>query len=579
MKRKPLPPPPPSLSSTPPPVSSKEQNRFALNINGEPIQNSELESRLPSKSESVSRASSLNLNTEPQEQDPFFIAAKNFIIKKLELEELTKELQLTEYEQMLNTSKYTHLKNIYKKESEKSTIPNTSSVYIEGIRKSIKDKKDELRITQQEYETKKGENLELNELDKKIRLFDDTLNSYFDNKEKLMGLKTEIDKKMKEAITIRDKLTIIIKNDRSKTIHYTEEQEIKVIKDDWVPNYKSYVDLHTETFKLFDIDSFLDENTRIYSNLKELHLFSYINQELFNKVIYITSELLSIFMRLKNNVSNILKDYSSFNEHCMLKLDESTTKSDNPTRPKSKYNGNRNRVIQLYLQDIHRLEDANKELRFALEQSTDIRVKELTEKLEQTERELNELKQIQENPYEEKQRMVELNQKLSESEKEIARLKNENESLTGNEEPNENALIMEKMTEYQENLRREIERLKGLLNAKPEELTQQIETKQEELKVQQETNEFLLLAINAADLYEKEGFKKSFDDLLNYQPDDNFMFKYVFSQIEQEQEKGKYEYLDEFLRYPVKMPYQIYNDQLIPQIKGTLAFRPILQTH
>lgn len=74
----------------------------------------------------------------------------------MELEELTKELQLTEYEQMMKTSKYNNLKNIYKKESENSTIPNTSPVYIEGIRKSIEDKKGELRITQQEYEAKKG---------------------------------------------------------------------------------------------------------------------------------------------------------------------------------------------------------------------------------------------------------------------------------------------------------------------------------------------------------------------------------------------------------------------------------------
>lgn len=401
-------------------------------------------------------------------------------------------------------------------------------------------------------------------------LFDDTLNSYFVNKEKLMRIKTEIDEKMKDAIKFRDKLTIIIENDRSKTIHYTEEQEINVIKNEWVPNYKSYYDLHTETFKLFNIDSFLDENTRIYLKLKELHLFSYINQELFNKVIYISSELFGIFMRLKKNVSNILKDYSYFNEHCMLKLDESITKSDNP-RPKSKYNGNRNRVIQLYREDIHKLEDANKELTLALKQSTDIRVKELTDKLEEKEGELSELKKIQENPDEEKQRMVELNQKLSESEKEIARLKNENESLTGNEE------LIEQMTEDQGNLRREIERLTGLLNAKPEELTQQIEKKKEEVEEQQETNKFLLLAIKAADLYEKEGFKESFDDLLNYQPDDKFMFGYAFSQIEQE--KGKYEYMDEFLMNLVKIPDQIYNDQLIPQIKGTLAFRPILQKH
>ena len=80
--------------------------------------------------------------------------------------------------------------------------------------------------------------------------------------------------------------------------------------------------------------------------------------------------------------------------------------------------------------------------------------------------------------------------------------------------------------------------------------------------------------IESSDLYEKDGFKEGFEELLNYQPDKDFKFGYVFSQIEQ----GDYTYLDDFLKNKDIIPEKIYEDDLISQIKGSLAFKPVPQT-
>ena len=98
----PLPPPPRERkleiqSALPPPPNSEKRKEFASNINEKPISNSELEKRIPSSS----------LNVEPD--DAFFIAAKNNIIKKLELEELNEELESAKYEQTLKTPEYSKI--------------------------------------------------------------------------------------------------------------------------------------------------------------------------------------------------------------------------------------------------------------------------------------------------------------------------------------------------------------------------------------------------------------------------------------------------------------------------------------
>ena len=83
---------------------------------------------------------------------------------------------------------------------------------------------------------------------------------------------------------------------------------------------------------------------------------------------------------------------------------------------------------------------------------------------------------------------------------------------------------------------------------------------------------FLSLVINAADLYGKDEFKDSFEELLKYQPDDKFMFGVVFTKME-----GDYKYLDEFLQNPDIIPEKIYEDALISEITKKITI-PTHQT-
>jgi hypothetical protein len=584
---------PPSLSSTPPPPISSNEKGFALNVDENPIKNTILSRRLSTSTSTSNSNSNSNAglistlgstlgsrsnSMSNAEQDPFFISAKNYVIKKLELEELKEELESAKYEETMKTSEYSNIfpkENIYKKDKGTSLDKFLKRVSVEEIATRIQQKEAELIELKKEYEKKPSAP---DKLQSEIISFNSTLDSYIQNKKKLMDRIPVIQNKMKEAITFRDVLNEFIKKDEEdETKHTVESNEVSKINKIWIPNYKEYYRLCTEIRDLFPNIQNLRVITKLYKNLNPLS--KYVGESLFNRVIYTRVDLSKRFELLKTHVFEILKGLEVHDEHYKMILD--------PKMPA--FPGDKRKLLSNHQATNRRLEKLNKSLINQLSEITmnidsivESHVKEIREKLEEKERELNELKEIQEKPDEEKQKLIdELNKQLSESEQkyqeEMARLKNENESLTGNEEPNENARIIENMTEDQGILRREIERLKGLLNAKPEELTQQIETKKEEVEEQQETNKFLLLVINAADLYEKEGFEESFDHLLDYQPDDKFMFDYAFSQIEQE--KGKYEYLDEFLRNPVKMPDQIYNDQLIPQIKGTLAFRPILQTH
>ena len=566
----PLPPPPRERkleiqSALPPPPSQRKG--FASNINSKPISNSELEKRIP-----TSRSSSLNV--EPD--DAFFIAAKNNIIKKLELEELNEELESAKYEQTLKTPEYSKifppLANIYNKTNQTPTIddllkPSVSNeeiaARIEEIGKRIKEKETELNTSNQEYNKPDSPN----DIQSEIISFNETLDSYLENKKNLMAIKPDIESKMKEAIKTRNVLTIQIGEDKNPKKQKTEEQQKKDVNEIWKPNFKIYDEQCKEISNLFNIKNFLDKNTELYNILN--HLPRYIDKELFHRAIYNRHDLSQRFNNLKVHVFQILKNYTLDNDHFMIKLE----------RKGSTFPGNRRGILSNHKKKHDRLEDENKELKRNIDELTqkfesnvELRLKEITDKLEQKQSELTQLKQIQDSSNEEKEtKIVGLQAKLAESEKNyqeaMANLKKESNEKNGE--------LMEKMTEEHDNMKKEIERLQALLKTKPEELTDKIKTKEEEVQLQQETNEFLLLVIKAADLYEKDEFKDGFDDLLKYQPDDKFMFNYAFSQIEQ----GDYKYLDNFLMNQDKIPEKIYEDPLILQIKGTLAFKPASQMH
>jgi chromosome segregation ATPase len=560
----PLPPPRKrTVRPPPPPVSGRKE--FVSNLNSKPIPNSALESRLPSFA---------NANVEPD--DAFFIAAKNYVIKKLELEELKEELESAKYEETLKTSEYSKifpkLENIYKKHKTQTIDDFLTQVSIEEIGTRIKQKETELNELKKGYDTKPAP---LNEIQTKIISFNETLDSYLENKQILMAIKPVIETEINKGITIRNKLISKIEEYGDRNIHKTKEQQQNDVTTNWVPHYEEYVKLHEKISNLFNIEKFLVRNRELYENL---NLSKYIDKELFHRVIYTNLHLSKLFKSLKKNVSEILKDYSSDNDFFMKKVDKVTlTTGKTSPNPVSKYHTNRS--IPIYVNDKRTLEKRNKELldmiaelTMKLDSNVELRVKEITDQLEEKQDELNQLKQIQDSSDEEKEtKIAGLEKKIAESktkyDEEMARLKEEKNK--------KNDELMEKMTEEQQNMKKEIERLQDLLKATPEDLTDKIKTKQEEVEKQEETNEFLNLVIESAKTYETDGFKASFDDLLNYQPEDNFMFNYAFSQIEQ----GKYNYLDEFLRNPVKIPDQIYEDALISQIKGTLAFKPTSQTH
>ena len=124
------------------------------------------------------------------------------------------------------------------------------------------------------------------------------------------------------------------------------------------------------------------------------------------------------------------------------------------------------------------------------------------------------------------------------------------------------------------NIKKKILLIKGLEELKDE--LNQLKNEGGIISIQtdEKVNGFFKLVIESSDLYEKDGFKEGFEELLNYQPDKDFKFGYVFSQIEQ----GDYTYLDDFLKNKDIIPEKIYEDDLISQIKGSLAFKPVPQT-
>ena len=99
----------------------------------------------------------------------------------------------------------------------------------------------------------------------------------------------------------------------------------------------------------------------------------------------------------------------------------------------------------------------------------------------------------------------------------------------------------------------------------------------EELQILESQNRgFLKLVIDAADVYEKPEFKDSFKQLLDYRPDNKFMFADVFAKMEQYQ--GNKELLDKFLQNLDTIPEDLFKDPLNLEIKNKITI-PIPQTH
>jgi DNA repair exonuclease SbcCD ATPase subunit len=142
--------------------------------------------------------------------------------------------------------------------------------------------------------------------------------------------------------------------------------------------------------------------------------------------------------------------------------------------------------------------------------------------------------------------------------------------------------LKKKSEKEKDELKKQIDELKSYLTKSKDELIskkEEFEENVEQLQFQRaliearangESDDFLSMLIKSAYLYGKEEFQASFDKLLKYQPEDKFMFAYVFNEIETK----NYDYLEDFLNTR-KIPEQ--PNTLISQIMET-SFKSSPQT-
>lgn len=533
-----------------------------------------------SKLESLPRSSSLNSNStlnsdliEEPVGDVFFDVAKNYVIKKLELEELKEELESAEYQEA-----YQEVDNIYEDRSDPISFEdiNLSPDTSDDILLKIKEKKGQITATETEYAEKKNAN-QSNPKYSNIILFVDTLNLYVSNKEGLSSIIKGIHEEVQKGIKIGDKLGNIEATD-------SERQDKKVKKnyliENWEPNFSSYEIINKNLRKLFNSiydDKILNENDKLYKILSTHKLFN--TDGLFYKAIYDSEELTSLFDRLHKNVFEILKDYTRYNEYVKSIINPRTSVG--------------NGVFGKYKKDNDKLQEEI--LRLNRELSQIKRNDDLPKSREKKRQQLRRLSKLdQEGKKRLNEKMNLQIQKLKtkhqadvdELNKEIEQLRSRSTQTTSAQSIDIEAKSTE--AQYIEELNKRTEVLTEQLAKKIAELTDAqklVDTPKEEidaeltlLESKEDPNEFLSLVIKSADLYGKPEFKASFEELLKYQPkeekpEDKFMFAYVFNEIETN--KTDYDYLEDFLKQ-YTIPDQ--TDTLITQIMET-SFKPAPQTH
>lgn len=511
--------------------------------------------------------------------DVFFDAVKKYVIKKLELEVLKEQLDSAEYQKA-----YPQSDNIYYKlHGETLSIDSLDEVEeVEDtvvISNKITEKEGEISELKYEYEKKTG----FNGSHSQLILFVDTLDNYIKNKEDLRTIIKNINTIVQTAIPLSVKLGEIVAIGWNTT--QTEREQKNKLKAEWVSNFRNYQNKIKEIRKLFhkiyehDIHkkSLLVENDNLYIKLSSPKLFN--TDGLFYKATYDSEEIISLFKSLYNNVFfDILKDYDMYNDFVQIKINPGLSRV-----PGKK--------------SIFVLKKENDELR-AMVSRLEFKLSQLeSSDLPKSGKRIQELRRISNLTQEEKKRLNEkMESKIKELKtkhqadvdelnKEIEQLRSRNTQTTSTQSIDIDVKSTE--AQYIEELNKNTEVLTEQLAKKIAELTdaknlldtpkEKIETELTLLESQEAPNGFLKLVIESADLYEKDGFQKRFEELLNYQPKDKFMFKYVFNEIETN--KTNYEYLEEFLKNQVKIPKQIEKDHLFPQIMGSLTFKPVPQTH
>ena len=539
----------------------------------------------PARTKSLERtSSSSSSNSELIEPvgDEFFDASKKYVMKKLELEVLKEQLDSAEYQEA-----YPNSDNIYYKlHGETLSIDSLDEVEevedTKVISRKITEKEGEISKLKDDYEGKKTSS---NGSQSQLILFVDTLDNYIKNKEDLRTIIKDINKIVQTAIPLSEKLGEI------EAIGWktpqTEREKILNLNKNWVPNFSNYQTKIKEIRKLFhkiyehDIHkkSLLTENDNLYIKLSSPKLFN--TDGLFYKATYDSEEIISLFDGLYNNVFfDILKDYHMYNDFVKIKIDPRLSSVTGKSS------------IFVYKEENDELRAKVSRLEFKLSQleSSDL----------PKSREREQLRRISNLTQDEKRRLTQKmnseierlrkknDTKVNDLNRQIQELKARSIQTTDKGAGSIDAANIEEMnkrlielTDILDAKLYELEDAKKLLDTPKENIDSELKM----LESKQDSNGFLKLVIESADLYEtenKEEFKASFEKLLNYQPkeynpDDKFMFKYVFNEIETN--KPNYDYLDEFLKTQVKIPEQIEQDKLFPQIMGSLTIKPAPQTH
>jgi len=501
-----------------------------------------------------SESNNSNAEIEEPEGDEFFNVAKKNVIKKLELEVLKDELDSANYQKS-----YPDIDNIYYEIHEDvlsfDEDPFKKHESPEDIVLKIERKKNEIIQTQEEYK----KSALGNDSHSNIILYNDTLDLYIKNKEKLTSIIKKIDSEVQKGIPISDILNGMESTEEPNQ-QTTDRIKFNKLKSDWEPKFKDYEKINNNIRDLFNQiydDSLLNENDKLYKKLRDLKLFN--TNGLFNKAIYDSNELKSLIDRLRDNFFVILKDYSGYNEYAKSILYPSNAPGKN--------------VIYTYRKESSELQ--KKILRLETELSQIKRSQSLPSSRKRRDS-LIKLKQLREN---DKQRLTDKIRSLQEEkEAEIRKLNEKIEELKSRKSTEESKDTQshdieelnrrtEELIEILDKKISELSRLQKLVNS-PEELDSEIQI------LESQDTGFLRLVIDAADLYGKPEFKDSFNKLLDYRPDNKFMFSDVFAKMEQDQ--GNKE-LDNFLQKLDKIPEDLFKHQLISDITKKITI-PIPQT-
>ena len=525
-------------------------------------------------------------------KDAFLDAGIDNIIKKAELEAVTEELESAEYREA-----HPGEEDIYGEVEgplsfDKLTEPPKT---IEELKERREEKDNESKEAETKYNGQKP--TEPNDVQTQMISFNDQMTEYIENKGKIRTIKNNIEAKTKEVRSVIDNLN---------NTEGLNKEEIKV----WFDNYEKYHKLCIEIDKIFQdrIEELKEKNNVLFKSLTDnIQKFEQVKK--IYVAIYDSSRISQLFGLLKNNLDQILdtNKYTKLNEFMNQQLDIDTSTVETPTVKKPVISQKKistlrseNKKLQ---GEITKLKGANYELQSDLRHLREVELELLS-----SQKQIERLETIQEEPTNKDTKKAELDTRLETIQgelelkynAEISRLKKKIESLNESKEKN-NALLEENqrkiedltaqykkerednrnkiagLKEDYDKTNQELEiKIQGLKGKSKELNVQKVMLLETKLKITRGTPDFFPLMLKSANLYLKQeptaeptaDFNASIDELLKYQPMNEFMFKDIFTSIESGFEN--YGYMDEFITSK-KIPDKIYGEQIFQDTKTKLS--------